>query len=173
MFEDSLLPPHGNYAKLLSYQKAEVVYDLSFRFCDRFLKKGDRTIDQMAGGALWQTEHRRGQQSIRYFPRKPNLSSPMWPARVWKNCFWITGIFCACGISPSGKRTPKKPSMSASSVGSPSRPTRPIVSFATRAQPRSSPTSRSALFTKPTICSTSNCADWKKILCSRAACGSA
>ncbi len=55
---DNFLPPHGNYADLLSYQKAEVVYDLTFRFCERFLRKGDRTIDQMVQAA------RSGKQNI-------------------------------------------------------------------------------------------------------------
>jgi four helix bundle suffix protein len=45
------IPPHGHYQELLSYQKAEVVYDLTFRFCERFLKRGDRTIDQMIQAA--------------------------------------------------------------------------------------------------------------------------
>jgi four helix bundle suffix protein len=54
----SLLPPHGNYRELLSYQKAEVVYDLTFDFCQRFLKRGDRTIDQMVQAA------RSGKQNI-------------------------------------------------------------------------------------------------------------
>lgn len=58
MTENSFLPPHGNYAELLSYQKAEVVYDLTFRFCERFLKRGDRTIDQMVQAA------RSGKQNI-------------------------------------------------------------------------------------------------------------
>jgi four helix bundle suffix protein len=52
------IPPHGNYKELLSYQKAEVIYDLTFRFCERFLKKGDRTIDQMVQAA------RSGKQNI-------------------------------------------------------------------------------------------------------------
>jgi four helix bundle suffix protein len=56
--DQSLPSPHGNYAELLSYQKAEVVYDLTFRFCERFLKKGDRTIDQMVQAA------RSGKQNI-------------------------------------------------------------------------------------------------------------
>lgn len=38
---------HGHYQELLSYQKAEVIYDLTYRFCQRFLAKGDRTVDQM------------------------------------------------------------------------------------------------------------------------------
>jgi len=32
MPEDSFLPPHGNYQELLSFQKAEIVYDLTYRF---------------------------------------------------------------------------------------------------------------------------------------------
>src|SRR4051794_15148870 len=52
------IPPHGNYRELLSYQKAEVIYDLTFRFCHRFLTKGDRTIDQMVQAA------RSGKQNI-------------------------------------------------------------------------------------------------------------
>jgi four helix bundle suffix protein len=54
----TFIPPHGNYQELLSYQKSEVVYDLTFRFCQRFLKKGDRTIDQMVQAA------RSGKQNI-------------------------------------------------------------------------------------------------------------
>src|ERR1700676_4182931 len=52
------IPAHGNYEELLSYQKAEVVYDLTYRFCQRFLAKGDRTIDQMVQAA------RSGKQNI-------------------------------------------------------------------------------------------------------------
>ena len=52
------IPPHGNYRELLSYQKAEVVYDITFRFCHKFLAKGDRTIDQMIQAA------RSGKQNI-------------------------------------------------------------------------------------------------------------
>jgi hypothetical protein len=58
MSEDSFLPPHGNYAELLSFQKAEIVYNITFCFCRRFLAKGDRTIDQMIQGA------RSGKQNI-------------------------------------------------------------------------------------------------------------
>ena len=56
--DQTFIPPHGNYQELLSYQKAEVVYDLTFRFCERFLKKSDRTIDQMVQAA------RSGKQNI-------------------------------------------------------------------------------------------------------------
>jgi four helix bundle suffix protein len=56
--DNTFIPPHGNYQELLSYQKAEVIYDLTFRFCERFLKKSDRTIDQMVQAA------RSGKQNI-------------------------------------------------------------------------------------------------------------
>src|ERR1041384_5998142 len=52
------IPPHGHYQELLSYQKAEVVYDITFRFCQRFLSRGDRTVDQMVQAA------RSGKQNI-------------------------------------------------------------------------------------------------------------
>jgi len=48
---DRLLPPRGDYQTLLSFKKAEIVYDLTFRFAHKFLAKGDRTIDQMIQSA--------------------------------------------------------------------------------------------------------------------------
>jgi hypothetical protein len=41
------IPPRGNYRQLLSYRKAEIVFDITYHFCQRFLAKSDRTIDQM------------------------------------------------------------------------------------------------------------------------------
>jgi four helix bundle suffix protein len=52
------IPPHGNYRELLSYQKAEIVFDLTYHFCQRFLDKRDRTVDQMVQAA------RSGKQNI-------------------------------------------------------------------------------------------------------------
>lgn len=52
------IPKHGHYRKLLSYQKAEIVYDITYRFCHRFLSRGDRTVDQMIQAA------RSGKQNI-------------------------------------------------------------------------------------------------------------
>src|SRR5438270_9740237 len=48
---ERLLPPRGNYQTLLSFQKAELVYDITFRFAHKFLAKSDRTIDQMIQSA--------------------------------------------------------------------------------------------------------------------------
>src|SRR5437016_14561904 len=48
---EKLLAPRGDYRTLLSFQKAEVIYDITFRFAHKFLSKGDRTIDQMIQAA--------------------------------------------------------------------------------------------------------------------------
>lgn len=49
---------HHGYRNLFAFQKAEVIYDLTYHFCERFLRKGDRTIDQMVQAA------RSGKQNI-------------------------------------------------------------------------------------------------------------
>jgi four helix bundle suffix protein len=48
---ERLLPPRGDYRTLLCFQKAEVIYDYTFRFAHKFLARGDRTIDQMIQSA--------------------------------------------------------------------------------------------------------------------------
>src|SRR4051812_41849693 len=37
-----IIPPRGDYRTLLSFQKAEVVFDITFRFAHRFLDRRDR-----------------------------------------------------------------------------------------------------------------------------------
>lgn len=49
--EERLIPPRGDYRTLLSFQKAEVVYDITFRFAHKYLSHGDRTVDQMIQSA--------------------------------------------------------------------------------------------------------------------------
>lgn len=47
----ALIPPHGGYRNLKSYQTAEIVYDATVVFCDRFIDKRSRTHDQMVQAA--------------------------------------------------------------------------------------------------------------------------
>jgi restriction system protein len=54
----TLIPPHGGYRDLKSYQMAEIVYDGVVAFCDRFIDKRSRTHDQMVQAA------RSGKQNI-------------------------------------------------------------------------------------------------------------
>jgi four helix bundle suffix protein len=56
--KQGFLPQRGNYKLLISYQKAVIIYDCTYVFCERFLDRKDRTIDQMVQAA------RSGKQNI-------------------------------------------------------------------------------------------------------------
>lgn len=56
--QDSLIPAHGGYRELKSFQHAEFVYDATVKFCDRFIDTRSRTHDQMMQAA------RSGRQNI-------------------------------------------------------------------------------------------------------------
>jgi restriction system protein len=49
--KDKLIPPHGGYRKLRSFQSAQIVYDATVIFCGRFVDKYSRTRDQMVQAA--------------------------------------------------------------------------------------------------------------------------
>jgi four helix bundle suffix protein len=55
---EGFIPPHGGYQKLFSYQKAEIIYDGTVYFTERFFHKYDRTVGQMVQAA------RSGKQNI-------------------------------------------------------------------------------------------------------------
>ncbi|HQY95107.1 four helix bundle suffix domain-containing protein [Caldilinea sp.] len=46
-----LIPPHGGYRHLKSFQLAQLAYDVTVRFCDRYIDKRSRTHDQMVQAA--------------------------------------------------------------------------------------------------------------------------
>ena len=46
-----LIPAHGGYRNLRSFQAAQLVYDGTVIFCDRFVEKRSRTCDQMVQAA--------------------------------------------------------------------------------------------------------------------------
>lgn len=53
-----LIPPHGGYQKLKSYQNAEIVCDFTMEFCKLYIEWKSRTKDQMEQAA------RSGKQNI-------------------------------------------------------------------------------------------------------------
>jgi len=48
---EKLIPPHGGYRKLKSFQVAQLAYDVTVRFCGRYIEKRSRTHDQMVQAA--------------------------------------------------------------------------------------------------------------------------
>ena len=55
---NKIIPNIGNYKKLLTYQKAVIIYDITYYFCKNYLDSKDRTTDQMIQAA------RSGKQNI-------------------------------------------------------------------------------------------------------------
>jgi four helix bundle protein len=55
---DRIILPHGGYQDLKSYQMAEIIYDATVVFCNRFIDRRSRTHDQMVQAA------RSGKQNI-------------------------------------------------------------------------------------------------------------
>lgn len=51
MEREPLIQPHGGYRKLKSFQMAQLVYDVTVRFCERYIDRRSRTHDQMVQAA--------------------------------------------------------------------------------------------------------------------------
>ena len=48
---EPLIPKHGGYRRLKSFQLAQLCYDVTVRFCDRYIPPRSRTHDQMVQAA--------------------------------------------------------------------------------------------------------------------------
>jgi len=46
-----LIPKHGGYKNLLTFQISQLIYDITVRFCDKYISKFSRTHDQMVQAA--------------------------------------------------------------------------------------------------------------------------
>ena len=51
MSTNQLIPLHGGYRKLKSFQVAQLAYDVTVRFCDLYIDRRSRTHDQMVQAA--------------------------------------------------------------------------------------------------------------------------
>jgi len=51
MKNNFLIGPYGGYKKLRSFQTAQIIYDATVIFCERFIPKSSRTRDQMVQAA--------------------------------------------------------------------------------------------------------------------------
>ncbi len=49
--KEPLIPKHGGYRKLKSFQMAQLVYDVTVRFCELYVDRFSRTLDQMVQAA--------------------------------------------------------------------------------------------------------------------------
>jgi four helix bundle suffix protein len=49
--DEPLIPKHGGYRKLKSFQLGQLIYDITVRFCERYVDRRSRTRDQMVQAA--------------------------------------------------------------------------------------------------------------------------
>jgi four helix bundle suffix protein len=49
--DERLIPKHGGYRKLKSFRLAQLIYDVTVRFCDLYIDRRSRTRDQMVQAA--------------------------------------------------------------------------------------------------------------------------
>lgn len=49
--DDPMIQKHGGYRNLRTFQVAQVIYDLTVRFCDKYIDRRSRTHDQMVQAA--------------------------------------------------------------------------------------------------------------------------
>ena len=74
--EGRLIPPHGGYRKLRSFQCAQLVYDATVIFCDRFVEKRSRTHDQMIQAARRKLSTRMRHSRSRFRVQQPTPGLP-------------------------------------------------------------------------------------------------
>lgn len=75
---NSFLTPKGDYKKLIAFQKAECIYDITYFFLEHYLPLiGDRTVDQMKQAA------RSGKQNIAEGNETGTTSTECRNARQW------------------------------------------------------------------------------------------
>lgn len=68
MEPEPLIPKHGGYRKLKSFQISQLCYDVTVRFCDRYISPRSRTHDQMVQAARSGVQNiAEGQQGQRHF----------------------------------------------------------------------------------------------------------
>jgi four helix bundle suffix protein len=50
-YDNKLIPTHGGYRKLKSFQIAQLAFDVTVRFCEKYIDRFSRTKDQMTQAA--------------------------------------------------------------------------------------------------------------------------
>ena len=93
--KELLIPKHGGYRKLKSFQVAQLAYDVTVRFCELYVERFSRTRDQMVQAARSGVQNIAEGSQASATSRKTELKLTNVARASLKNCVWITKIFCA------------------------------------------------------------------------------
>ena len=81
-----LFPKHGGYRKLKSFQVAQLVYDITVRFVDRYIDRFSRTKDQMVQAARSGVQNIAEGSQASATSKKMELKLTRWHGQAWKIC---------------------------------------------------------------------------------------
>ena len=165
---EKLIRHSGNYRKLLSYQKTEVIFEMTYYFCHTYLQKGDRTIDQMVQAA------RSGKQNI--------IEGCAASATSAKTEIKLVNVAKASlqelledyidYLRTHGHRQWEENSVEWTAMrrlGKEHNDAEFFMNLCQTRPPETSPTWPSSSSTRPTTCSSSNWSDWKRTSSRKAA----
>lgn len=71
--DSKLIPLHGGYRNLKTFRLAQLVYDVTVRFCDRYMDRRSRTRDQMVQAARSDVQNIAGGSQVSGTSRKMEL----------------------------------------------------------------------------------------------------
>lgn len=106
--EESLIPPHGGYRKLKSFQVAQLIYDVTVRFCERYVDHRSRTRDQMVQAARSGVQNIAEGSQASGTSKKSELKLTNVARASLRSCGSTTKIFCGSGICPGGHRITRR-----------------------------------------------------------------
>ena len=95
---EPLIPKHGDYRKRKSFQVAQLVFDVTVRFCDRYIDKYSRTRDQMVQAARSGVQNiAEGSQASGTSKKTELKLTNVAREPAWKSCASTTRISCGSG----------------------------------------------------------------------------
>src|SRR4051812_19721773 len=154
----SVIPAHGGYEQLRAFQKSQIIYDATVRFCDRFVDWRSRTHDQMVQAARSGNKNIAEGSQVSGTSKEAELKLTNVARASLEELLGDYRDYLRQHGHAQWQKIRGKPFLCASSARAPMRAIPPFSPISILALPKQSPTSSSASFTRQTTCSTSNCA---------------
>ena len=100
---DKLIPKHGGYRHLKSFQVAQLVYDVTVRFCERYIERRSRTRDQVTQAARSGAQNIAEGSQASGTSKKFELKRPASPEPAWRSFGWTMKTSCDSAACHNGR----------------------------------------------------------------------
>ena len=98
---EPLIPKHGGYRQLKTFQLAQFVYDVTGRFCDRYVDRRTRTHDQMVQAARSGVQNiAEGSQAKRYLEEDGTQTDQRGPRQSGRVASRLRGFPETAAVAP-------------------------------------------------------------------------